>query len=364
MTSWKHRSFARLMYGLVASCLAFAASASALQAQDFPKYDHVFLVIMENEGYGQIVGNPYAPILNALANDYGLATNYRGVADPSEPNYVAMLGGDFFGISSDDPHWFPGLTIHAANLMSQLVEAGKTWRGYFQGMPYPGYRGCGYCYPDKCNGIPDADTVYVSKHNGIVNFANLQNPTEFANMVRFEQLADDLAAGTVPDFSYIVPDECSDIHGAPPWCVDSNIPWTVQQNWLIANGDKFLGNVVELDHVVFDVADRQRRYRNHLRRRQYGHEPDRDDRHRESRPARRSGQHALQSLLLARLPPADVRPRLPAQQLHRDADDEPLRGHWGNEHSQRATALRIPERLRRDLEAGRRRGRCRGLSER
>ena len=187
MTSWKIRSFARVMYGVVASCLAFVASASALQAQVFPKYDHVFLVIVENEGYPQIVGNPYAPILNALANDYGLATDYRGVADPSEPNYVAMLGGDFFGISSDDPYWFPGLTIHADNLMSQLVKAGKTWRGYFQGMPYPGYRG--YCYPDKCNGIPDADTVYVSKHNGIVKFANLQNATEFANMVPFEQLA-------------------------------------------------------------------------------------------------------------------------------------------------------------------------------
>jgi len=104
------------MYGVVASCLAFVASASTLQAQVFPKYDHVFLVIMENEGYPQIVGNPYAPILNALANDYGLATDYRGVADPSEPNYVAMLGGDFFGISSDDPYWFPGLTIHADNL--------------------------------------------------------------------------------------------------------------------------------------------------------------------------------------------------------------------------------------------------------
>ncbi len=242
MTSWKYRSFARVMYGVVASCLAFAASVSALRAQDFPHYDHVFLVIMENEGYCQIVGNPYAPILNALANDYGLATDYRGVADPSEPNYVAMLGGDSYGIRSDDPYWFPGQTIHAANLMSQLTEAGKTWKGYFQGMPYPGYRG--YCYPDKCNGIRDADTVYVSKHNGIVNFANLQNPTQLANMVPFEQLADDLAAGKVPDFSYIVPDECSDIHGAPPWCVDSNIPWTVQQNWLIAKGDRFLGHVV------------------------------------------------------------------------------------------------------------------------
>jgi|HubBroStandDraft_1064217.scaffolds.fasta_scaffold46491_1 hypothetical protein len=244
MTSWKRRSSIRLLYGFVALCLAFAASASAQQAQVFPKYDHIFLVIMENEGYSQIVGNPYAPVLNALANDYGLATNYRGVADPSEPNYVAMLGGDFFGISNDNPYWFPGNTVKAANLMSQLEGAGKTWRGYFQGIPYPGYRG--YCYPDKCNGIPDADTQYVSKHNGIVNFANLQNPTELANMVPFEQLADDLAAGTVRDFSYIVGTECNDIHGAPPWCVDSNNPWLVQQEWLIAHGDKFLGKVLGL----------------------------------------------------------------------------------------------------------------------
>ena len=119
--------------------------------------------------------------------------------------------------------------------------SGKTWKGYFQSMPYPGYRG--YCYPDKCNGIPDADTQYVSKHNGIVNFANQQNVIDFAKMVPFEQLSDDLAAGTVPDFSYVVPNECNDIHGAPPWCVDSNNPGTVQQNWLIAHGDKFVGEI-------------------------------------------------------------------------------------------------------------------------
>jgi hypothetical protein len=197
---------------------------------------------MENENYNQIIGNAYAPILNALAQDYGSATKYTGVADPSEPNYVAMLGGDFFGINSDDPYWFPGQTVTAANLMSQLERAGKTWRGYFQSMPYPGYRG--YCFPDKCNGIPDADTQYVAKHNGIVNFANLQTPGEFANMVPLSQLSADLASRTIPSFSYIVPNECNDMHGAPPWCVDSDRTGTVQQSWLIAQGDKFVGNII------------------------------------------------------------------------------------------------------------------------
>src|SRR2546429_10018523 len=132
MNRSKERLLVRFVSGVVAACLTLVASGPSLDAQSFPQYDHVFLLIMENENYNQVIGNRYAPILNALAQDYGLATNYRGVADPSEPNYVAMLGGDFFGINSDDPYWFPGHTVNANNLMSQLEGAGKTWKGYFQ----------------------------------------------------------------------------------------------------------------------------------------------------------------------------------------------------------------------------------------
>jgi phospholipase C len=121
---------------LLGACGLVAAAASA-SAAPFPQYDHVFLIIEENESFDQVIGNKFAPILNALAKNYGLATAYTGVADPSEPNYVAMLGGDTFGISSDDPYWFPGQSVNAENLMSQLEGAGKTWKGYFQGMPYP-----------------------------------------------------------------------------------------------------------------------------------------------------------------------------------------------------------------------------------
>jgi hypothetical protein len=208
----------------------------------FPRYDHVFLVISENHKFDQIIGNPSAPIINALATDYGLATNYTGVSDPSEPNYVAMLGGSDFGISSDDPYFFPAQTVSADNLMSQLDAAGKTWRGYFQDMPYPGYRG--YCFPGKCNGIPDSDTQYVVKHNGIPNFANMQNDAAFAKQMPLEQLSDDLASGEMPNFGYIVADECNDMHGAPPWCVDSGNPGDLADNWLVAQGDRFIGKTV------------------------------------------------------------------------------------------------------------------------
>ena len=217
-------------------------SALAASAASFPTYNHVFLIIDENHNFNQIIDNPAAPDINALANDYGLASGYTGVSDPSEPNYVAMLGGSDFGINSDDPYFWPGHTISAPNLLSQMDAAGRSWKGYFQDMPYAGYRG--YCFPNKCNGIPDSDTEYVAKHNGIVNFANMQNPTDLARMTPLPQLTADLSSGNVPNLSYIVPDECHDMHGAPPWCVDSGKSGDVDDTWLVSHGDAFVGQTV------------------------------------------------------------------------------------------------------------------------
>jgi hypothetical protein len=225
---------------LLTAMLAVAAGAQA--AGGIPNYNHIFLILEENHNYNQIINNPAAPEINALAGDYGLATRYAGVSDPSEPNYVAMLGGSDFGINSDDPYWFPGNTVNQPNLMSQIDAAGLSWKGYFQGMPYAGYRG--YCFPAKCNGIPDSDTQYVAKHNGIVNFASEQNATEFAKMQPLSQLSTDLASGNVPNLSYIVPDECHDMHGAPPWCVDSNKFGGADDNYLVGTADALVGSTV------------------------------------------------------------------------------------------------------------------------
>jgi hypothetical protein len=110
-------------------------------------------------------------------------------------------------------------------------------------LPYAGYRG--YCYPAKCLGIPDSDPLYASKHNGIMNFSNLHNPTDMAKMTPMSQLSTDLAAGTSPNYSYIVPDMCHDMHGAPPYCSDSGNGKSVQDSWLTATGDAYVGNIVK-----------------------------------------------------------------------------------------------------------------------
>ena len=126
-------SCVHLMVGLLVS-FAFLTSARPLLSQTanttpFPQYDHVFLIVEENEDYGQVIDNSYAPIMNALAKDYGLATNYHGVADPSEPNYIAMLGGDFFGISSDDRVWHvEGAPVAAGSSLNRIDYVGNLRR--------------------------------------------------------------------------------------------------------------------------------------------------------------------------------------------------------------------------------------------
>ncbi len=71
-----------------------------------PRLDHVFVIMMENHGYAQIINNPNAPFINVYARSANLATNYYGVAHPSLTNYLEVVGGSNFGVLTDNyPDW-------------------------------------------------------------------------------------------------------------------------------------------------------------------------------------------------------------------------------------------------------------------
>ncbi|HEV7900221.1 MAG TPA: alkaline phosphatase family protein [Planosporangium sp.] len=203
-------------------------------------YDHLFVIVEENHGFSDVIGNPAAPNLNALAREYGLATAYYGVTHPSEPNYVAMFGGSTFGVKDDNPYYLN--RVDKPSLISQLDHAGIGWKAYLQGLPHPGYQGI--CYPANCNGAPDKDPLYVSKHNPIPNFSTSLNAGDWSRQVPVEQLTTDLRRGSVPTFNFVVPDECHDQHGDPPYCVDSGSAGDPQDQRLVATGDRYLGELV------------------------------------------------------------------------------------------------------------------------
>ena len=214
-----------------------------------PGLDHVFLIVEENNGFHDVIGNPAAPNLTYLAKTFGVETDYFGVSpDASEPNYVGLLGGSTFNVTSDDAYWKNA--VNAPSLISQLDGVGVGWKAYLQSLPYPGYQGI--CYPEKCNGAPDSDPLYVSKHDGIQNFTTSLNNADWTRQVPITSLAGDLASGDVPRFSYIVPDECHDMHGDPPYCLDSGNIGDPQNQHLVAVGDAYLGQLVsEITHASF-----------------------------------------------------------------------------------------------------------------
>ncbi len=92
---------------ILAIALSIAGYAAEHQNSRGVKHlDHVFVIMMENHGYGQILNNPSAPFVNKLAKSANLATNYFAVAHPSLTNYLEVVGGSNFGVLSDnDPDW-------------------------------------------------------------------------------------------------------------------------------------------------------------------------------------------------------------------------------------------------------------------
>jgi phospholipase C len=239
---------------LGATWMVVPATSGASTAHDgVPHYSHIIEIMMENTNFSTIINNPLAPQINALAANYGLATDYFGVTHPSEPNYVANVGGSYFGIQDDNQFYCtPALastdptcsgttvdhTVHAPNLATQLREQGLTWRGYFQSLPPvpatglvktgPGANGpYSYKWPSNANAL------YASKHNPFVNFAGTQN--SLRRMVPDTRLSSDLADGRLANYSLIVPNQCNDMHGTGS-CPNAS--------GLIAAGDAYVASTV------------------------------------------------------------------------------------------------------------------------
>ncbi len=112
--------------GVLAGLAAGALASGALAAEGpiphgVPHLDHVFLIMMENHAYGQVIGNPNMPFFNRFATSANLATNYFAVGHPSLTNYLEIVGGSNFGVRDDNsPNWHS--TSCATNLSNGFVS--------------------------------------------------------------------------------------------------------------------------------------------------------------------------------------------------------------------------------------------------
>lgn len=205
--------------GLLAVPVSSCGSASGPPAPA----RHVFVIVMENKSPEEALTGPYTAQLTAT---YREAANYRAVAHPSVPNYLALTSGSTWGVTDDSYHALP-----AQGIGDQLTKAGVSWRAYMEGL---GGAGC-----------LDSPVPYDPGHNPFAYYGG-RCP---ANVVPLTSLGADLA-GTTPLFTWITPDMCHDEHSCDVSVGDDWLRQTV--GMIIASKAWTTGGVL---FVVWDEDD-------------------------------------------------------------------------------------------------------------
>lgn len=205
-----------------------------------PAADHVFVVVLENHAFNQVIGSPFMPYLNSLANGHALATNYFANTHPSIGNYFMLTTGNIE--TNNDA--FAG-TVSSDSIPRAFAAAGKTWKAYMESLPSVGYTG-GDVYP------------YFKHHNPFAYMTDvLGSSTETANLVPFTRLSSDLGAGTLPNFAFIAPNAEDDAHDCPAGgsvCLDTD-KLTAADNWLKNNIDPLIKSPALANSVFIIVFD-------------------------------------------------------------------------------------------------------------
>jgi hypothetical protein len=321
------------LVGLFGSSAPPALAGEGAAPGGVPHLDHVFVIMMENHAYGQIVGNPSSPFTNRYMKMVNVSNNYFAIAHPSLTNYLEVVGGSNFGVLNDNsPDWHNGActpnivsgttsydvsaspnvcpiagngtdaatpvfdttneitppsitsvteidgvqSIAAAptsgkTIGDQLFDRGLNWKSYQESLPSTGADGVDNSDGFYSNVNPITSTLpnetqtlinlYAVKHNPFAYFKSVQEGpagNNLSNTVGFDGpngLYDDLASGSVPAFSIIVPNQCNDQHGrgnAGPLC-DFDPSTTGTQVGLnpalIYQGDKTIETLVRAIHA-------------------------------------------------------------------------------------------------------------------
>lgn len=240
-----------------------ARPSATVGTTGLPAIHHVFVIVLENEGYDVTFGHPSEDpyLASTLPASGALLTNYYGIGHNSNDNYIALISGQAPNPSNqaDCPVFadFPSTATVAADgqitdsgcvfptsvstLANQLDHAHLSWKGYMEDMGNIASRESAVC-GHPAVGSPDlteravAGDGYATRHDPFVYFHTIIDDTALcdAHVVPLGSSAGALPAGTpsgvtglatdlksvatTPNFSFITPNLCNDGHDAP--CVN------------------------------------------------------------------------------------------------------------------------------------------------
>jgi hypothetical protein len=255
----RRRSLRVLCALLALACVCAVGASSAAATYRTPRVRHVFVILLENQGYGSTFGNPAADpyLAETLPAQGALLENYYATGHESNDNYVSLVSGqppnpdnqadclsfnDFTaaGMRSDGVEEGIGCVYPSAvaNIGTQLSGLKRTWKAYMEDMGNISSREAAACGHPTVGGEDGTQKAiagdgYATRHNPFVYFHSvidepaycdkhvvaLGSPTGAmpAGALKGETgLATDLSsAAKTKNFSFITPDLCDDGHDSP-----------------------------------------------------------------------------------------------------------------------------------------------------
>lgn len=164
-------------------------------------FDHVLIIMFENQYRGYVMENPY---MRRLARQGIQLGNFFGVMHPSQTNYIASIAGALCNVTSDDR---PPLL--AERTIVDLIEEAPgqlRWKAYMESYVRQ-------ATPWTSSFTPKDAHPYHLKHNPFASFSSIIRSEERWNRIDNEAaLFADLLNGELPEYAWFTPNVWSDGH--------------------------------------------------------------------------------------------------------------------------------------------------------
>ncbi|THG95952.1 hypothetical protein EW026_g5783 [Hermanssonia centrifuga] len=185
-------------------------------------FDRFIQIWLENTDYDDAANTS---AFMALKEQGILLSNYYAVTHPSEPNYAAVVGGDFWAMGDDNYYQIPS---NISTVVDLLEAKNISWAAYMENLPTDGYQGFNYTSANYLNSSAPPYTFYVRKHNPTILYDSVTTvPSRLARHRNFNDFAADVNASAIPQWSFITPNMEDDGHDSS---IDFASDWL--QFWL------------------------------------------------------------------------------------------------------------------------------------
>ena len=200
-----------ILAGLAVSVLTASILMASPASAATPSFGHVFVIVGENKSLFQLTSSNAPYIMKTLKPGSAWFTNYNDVVKNSLPNYIALTSGQYASCQVTGPCGQFGVP----SIFSQLGNG--AWKDWNESMPSNCYR--------KDAGALSTLNAYQAGHNPALYYTGLPCSTYDVpagttgpdNMSSFNKA---LAAGQVPKYNFITPNNCEDSHDS---CNGANI---------------------------------------------------------------------------------------------------------------------------------------------